>query len=192
MRVLRAKYHKLELEMSKKQHNLCKRTEDFERQNEAEQVTTSRLHMIAIENSGTRTRARAEGARHPHESTALSRGERVSGSGAFISRSVTGEGSVHRALPPCCDRMTDQASPNRSATRGGLEGHGESRATLRRVSSTKPVGNVNSPSPGPRWLMKAPSRSTLSPGRGLTYPGFVGQRIQFALAQSCRLGARGV
>jgi len=32
----------------------------------------------------------------PHERTALSRGERVSGSGAFIRRSVTGEGSVPR------------------------------------------------------------------------------------------------
>ena len=48
---------------------------------ESVEVTRSRLQRTAT-----------------HESTALSRGQRVSGSGAFISRSLTGEGSVHPAL----------------------------------------------------------------------------------------------
>ncbi len=103
-----------------------------------------------------------------HEPATLSRGERVSGSGAFISRSVTGEGSVHRdPAPPCRDRLADQASLNHAAIRDGLERHGECMARLRRVSGTRPVGNGTNPSPGPRRLMTAPSRSTLTPGRGL-------------------------
>ena len=98
----------------------------------------------------------------------------MSGSGAFISRSMTDEGSVHHELTPACrDRLTDRAPLHDGAIRGGLERHGECMAQLRRVRGTKPVGNGTNPSPGTRRLMKAPSRSTLSPGRGLYYRDFV-------------------
>jgi hypothetical protein len=81
-----------------------------------------------------------------HGPTALSRGERVSGSGGFISRSVTGEGSVHSELTTLWrDRPTGQAYFSAAVICRGPVGYGESMATLTRVSSTKPVGVRSQP-----------------------------------------------
>jgi len=49
--------------------------------------------------------------------------------------------------------------------------------------------NRTNPSPGPRWPMKAPSRSTLSPGRGHCVRGFVGWEPTEAPEVSCDAAA---
>jgi hypothetical protein len=157
MRVLPANSHKFDGKKSKNSTICANEVKGSERQGAAGQMTSSRLQRTAA-----------------HDPTALSRGERVSGSGAFISRSVTGEGSVHLELtPPCRDHPTGQAYFSATAIRSGLEGYGESMAALTRVSGTNPVGNGSNPSPGPRRLTKAPPRSTLSLGRGLSHGAFV-------------------
>jgi hypothetical protein len=55
-----------------------------------------------------------------HEPTALSRGERVSGSGAFIRRSMTGEGSIPRAVERAKPLNLDVRTKNNSNGKGQM------------------------------------------------------------------------
>jgi len=58
----------------------------------------------------------------------------VAGSGAFISRSVTGEGLVHHELArPCRDRLAGRPSLTDSANRCGLVEHGESTGQIEKA-----------------------------------------------------------
>jgi len=72
-----------------------------------------------------------------------------------------------------CDTFR-RRTPERMRHPRSVEGVRRRLTVMRKPSRELSANNRSNPSPGPRRLMRTPPRATLSPGRGLLVPVFVG------------------